>query len=343
MSDEQWLREGLADAVPQPPAVPDRAQAAERRARQRRRTTVLAAGGAAAAVAAVAVLTTTLGRGGEEVAPSGDPTASDTPAGVPACPPAPRPGREEPLDQPDPSAPDAVPDGATSARLCQGLGNPIDTPVDALVTDVDALAAVVNGLPTAPAEQMCTQELGPGYRIAFGYDDGSQFVVSGQLYGCRSVVVGSTTRTGADEPWDRFAELLRAQRDAAEPPAEPTLADDACTTSAPSSAVAGAEDLTVAALCIGEGDRARRADISPAELDQLLADVEANKGQGGTLRCGVDPPWPRIVGLSAWGDRITVYSACGTTWFLLDDTGGLSWTPGPEAEQLLEDLISRAR
>ena len=42
MTDEQWLREGLADAVPEPPTNPDRARSAERLARRRRRTTALA-------------------------------------------------------------------------------------------------------------------------------------------------------------------------------------------------------------------------------------------------------------------------------------------------------------
>ena len=61
MTDEQWLREGLADAVPEPPANPDRARSAERLARRRRRTTTLAVLGSAGAVAAVSVLGVSVG------------------------------------------------------------------------------------------------------------------------------------------------------------------------------------------------------------------------------------------------------------------------------------------
>ena len=56
MTDEQWLREGLADAVPDPPANPDRARSAERLAHRRRRTTALAVAGTVGAVAAVSAV-----------------------------------------------------------------------------------------------------------------------------------------------------------------------------------------------------------------------------------------------------------------------------------------------
>ena len=179
MSDEKWLRDGLADAVPEPPTNPDRARAAERLARRRRRTTALAVLGSAGAVAAAAVLTVTLTSGGDDPDDAVD-TASDGPAFVVDCPPIKleKGGTAEgsEIDAPDPAAPSAVPEGATSARLCQGPGTTFDVPADALVTGVDDLVAAVNDLDVAGEPEVCTMDLGPGYRIAFGYDDGSTFV-----------------------------------------------------------------------------------------------------------------------------------------------------------------------
>ena len=212
MSDEQWLREGLAGAVPPPPVNPERARAAERLARRRRRTTSLAVLGTAGAVAAVAVLTATLVAGGDDGKPDQQ-VASDPPPPV-ECPPIKvRNGTAEgsAIDQPDPDVPGAVPEGATSARLCQGPGTTFDVPEDALVTGVDGLVAEVNALPETGEPEVCTMDLGPGFRIAFGYDDGSTFVVSGQLYGCRTLVVGSGYRSDPEAAQAAFVTALASQ------------------------------------------------------------------------------------------------------------------------------------
>lgn len=214
MTDEQWLREGLADAVPPPPTNPDRARAAERLARRRRRTTALAVVGTAGAVAAAAVLTAVLASGGDD--PNRDDDVAADPAAVVECPPIKvRDGVAEgtAIDQPDPDAPADVPDGATSARLCQGPGTTFRVPDDALVDEgeVAGLVDEINALEEAPEHQMCTMDLGPGFRIAFGYDDGSTFVVSGQLYGCRTLVVGSGERADADAAQKAYVDLLEAK------------------------------------------------------------------------------------------------------------------------------------
>ena len=65
MTDENWLRDGLADAVPPPPASPDRAAGARAMARRARRTTVLAVGGAAASVLLAAGVVAVL-QGGQD-------------------------------------------------------------------------------------------------------------------------------------------------------------------------------------------------------------------------------------------------------------------------------------
>lgn len=160
------------------------------------------------ALAAVALTLTLAGCGdsGDDEAndPAGTPTSNAAP---PECPPEPEEGKPDPIDEPDPDAPDAVPSGATSARLCQGVGTPVDGADTLLTTDVADLVDAINGLKTTPKPEMCTADMGPGYRLVFGYPDGSTFVVSGKTYGCRELVVGSGYRTPAPKALKEFQRL----------------------------------------------------------------------------------------------------------------------------------------
>lgn len=344
MTDEQWLREGLADAVPEPPANPDRARSAERLARRRRRTTTLAVLGTAGAVAAVSVLGVTLLSGDDDPDSANDPT-SEAPAFVVECPPIEvdkggfAQGSE--LDQPDPGAADAVPQDATSARLCQGPGSAIDVPDEALVRGVDDLVAAVNGLVVAPEDQFCTQELGPGFRIAFGYDDRSTFVVSGQLYGCRTVVVGSTYRNGADAARAAVLDLLADQRQAeggSAGQAEPSAPSCSDTPTGTPSAKIG---FTAAILCIKDGLGTQLSvEIDPADLGLLLRDMTLNQSDA-QLRCAAPPPWPTIVGTLEDGSVITITSECATSFWRLPN--GRAWTPGKDAVAILDGLVEAAQ
>ncbi|PWN04656.1 hypothetical protein DJ010_03275 [Nocardioides silvaticus] len=345
MTDEQWLREGLADAVPEPPANPDRARSAERLARRRRRTTTLAVLGTAGAVAAVSVLGVTLLSGDDDPDSANDPT-SEAPAFVVECPPIEvdkggfAQGSE--LDQPDPGAADAVPQDATSARLCQGPGSAIDVPDEALVRGVDDLVAAVNGLVVAPEDQFCTQELGPGFRIAFGYDDRSTFVVSGQLYGCRTVVVGSTYRNGADAARAAVLDLLADQRQAEGgssengAPSAPT-----CSYDEPAQPADYEVAFTAAVLCIDDGNGTQlSSEIDAADLELLVADMKTNQTDG-VLRCGVEPPWPTIVGTDDTGTAIAIPSECGTAFWRLPN--GRAWAPSKDAVAILDGLVEAAQ
>ncbi|KAA1421211.1 hypothetical protein F0U44_02550 [Nocardioides humilatus] len=234
MTDENWLREGLADAVPEPPINPDRARGAERLARRRRRQATAGVLATVGAVAGVAVLSATLaaGDGGK----AGDRSVADAPPPV-TCPQTTADGGVvpmDPIDNPDPSLPDAVPAGASSARLCQGAGTTIEVPADALTTDLDGLADAINGLEGSGPPEVCTLDLGPGYRIVFGYGDGSTFVVSGQLYGCHTLVVGSGYRVdpeAAEQAFlDRLVQQQADQPDPTDPPdgdAGPVVCPDA--------------------------------------------------------------------------------------------------------------------
>ena len=168
--------------------------------------------GTAGAVAAAAVLTATLASGGDGT--DATDTASEGPAFVVECPPITvgKDGIAEGADEPDPDAPDAVPEGATSARLCQGVGTAFEVPEDPLVTGVDGLVAAINDQDVTGEPEVCTMDLGPGYRIAFGYDDSSTFVVSGQLYGCHTLVVGSGYRADPEAAQAAFLGLLAEQQ-----------------------------------------------------------------------------------------------------------------------------------
>jgi hypothetical protein len=341
MSDEKWLRDGLADAVPEPPANPDRAQAAESMARRRRRTTALAVVGTAGAVAAAAVLTATLASGGDDS--DAVDTASKGPAFVVECPPIKltKGGAEDTeIDQPDPSAPDAVPNGATSARLCQGPGMAFEVPEDALVTGVDDLVAAVNDLEVTGEPEVCTMDLGPGYRMAFGYDDGSTFVISGQLYGCRTLVVGSTYRADPEAAQAAFLELLAAQAETGDDASGGDAADEVSCADGTSAPGADLAALTTALLCIDDGSGTQvSAVIDPADLDLLLDDMATHQTTG-TLRCAAAPPYPFIVGADDSGARVTLPSECATSWWRLPN--GKAWTPGDDAIAILDRLVEEA-
>jgi hypothetical protein len=341
MSDEKWLRDGLANAVPEPPTNPDRARAAESRARRRRRTTALAVLGSAGAVAAAAVLAVVLSPGGD--GQDAVDTTSEGPAFVVECPPIKvfddGTAQESEIDQPDPGAPDSVPEGATSARLCQGPGTVFEFPPDVLVTDVDDLVAAVNDLEVTGEPAACTMELGPGYRMAFGYDDGSTFVISGRLYGCQTLVVGSGYRARPEAAQAAFLDLLEAQGSDSEPSDEADAPDLTCSDTA-STAGPDLADLTTAILCVDDGSGAKAsATIAANDLELLLDDMATNQSNS-VLRCALPPPHPTIVAADASGNRVLVPSECGAGFWRLPN--GKAWMPGDEAVAILDRLVSEA-
>lgn len=335
--DEQWLRDGLAAAVPDPPANPARAEAAAALAGRRRRTTVAVAG-AVAAVVVIAGLSAALG--------SGSGTDQGDPATVPTttCPAVPDLDDADPLHRPDPGAPATVPPGAVSARLCQGGGTAWDAPEDALVTDVEDLVEVVNGLEASEAPDFCPADLGRGYRIVFGYDDGREFVVSGRLAGCRDLVVGSGYRADGVAPWEAFIDLLREQRDELTPPpgleADPVDLDCATNDGADApvtSPVADPGTMTTAVICLRSWDyrNVRSAPIPAADLRTLMSDLRANTGPFVAVDCLQAGPRVSVRGVTGWGDAIEIHNDCG--YYQLEDG---SWKPGPEARRLLDALLT---
>ena len=273
--------------------------------------------------------------------------ASDGPVFVVDCPPIKleKGGTAEgsAIDAPDPAAPSTVPEGATSARLCQGPGTTFDVPADALVTGVDDLVAAVNDLEVTGEHQMCTMDLGPGYRIAFGYDDESSFVISGQLYGCHTLVVGSTYRADPEAAQAAFLELLAAQQaadggssDEADGP-DLVCADAVFTPGAE----ADLSDLTSAILCIDDGSGSQlSAEIDPADLDFLVDDMATHQSTG-VLRCAAAPPYPTIIAADGAGTVLAIPSECATSFWRLPN--GMVWMPSQEAVAILDQLVSEAR
>lgn len=345
-NDEKWLRDGLADAVPDAPAVPGRADGARTRARRARRTTTAVAGGVAASVLLVAGVVAVLGGGDPDGRPDGGDVANDGPVSpydAPECPAA-------PVDTRTQTGPDHVPDGASSVRLCGGNEIAIDAPKDALVTGVDEVAAAINGLDTASPDLACTMELGPAYQLVFGYPDGSTTVASGELYGCRPVIVNGVERTGADEPWDTFIELLRTQREQHDPPAPvdaSTIDCPAATDITGVQTVGRAQDLAVAVYCAepvrGSGGWIR-AEIPATDLTTLVADIRANTEENaGYVDCKVDPPLPALIGFTAWGDRIELRAECTNGFFVVDVPTHAVWWPSAGATAILERLFGEAR
>lgn len=325
--DDQWLRDGLAAAVPTPPEAADRARNATVKARRGRQARVAGVLGVAAVVIAGAVAWNAGGDGSDRVADPAGPTTT-------TCPPDPA---DVESSKATGVAGDGLPLGATSARLCLGAGIPFDVPLDPLVTDVDDLTETINDLEAYPAsgpDQACTLELGTGYQIVFGYPDGSTILVSGQPYGCASVVIGTDDyRAEPVIPRDRFVALLRKQRDAAEPPATAPTSDLHCQGALSMSPVGRAADITEAVYCAdGPGPA---IPIPVEDLAVLVADMQTSGPIGNTTACFTPG---RLVGQTAWGDTVQTSALCGgDRWAMEDD---LAWSVSPASKAILDRLAS---
>lgn len=279
-----------------------------------------------------------------DAGPSGSPTdgtevtdaSSDPPidqADAVTCPDA--------VVEPDPGLPDAVPAGATSVRLCAGGDDEVTAPEDALVTDVPAVVAAVNG--QRVTGRSCADLKLPTYQLAFGYPDGSTFVVAGRFTGCGELLVGSGRRAQAGPPLRAFIDRLLQQRESATPPDR--AGQDSLDCAQPREdrtwPLGDPTGLTVAVVCSGDPEhpgRARQVRVPSADL-ATLADSMARTVETGGAFC---PPrvsryW--IVGRNAWGDPVTLDDGC-IGLAVRDDR---DWVPRGPARALLTDLVAQAR
>ena len=271
------------------------------------------------------------------------------PVSVAACPAGPG----VPLDAEAPSgAPGTVPPGATSARLCLGSGTSFHEPTDALITDVDALADVVDDLDPVDRGRGCTLDLGIGYRLVFGYPEGTAADVTGRLYGCREVTVGDVDLAGADRPWNAFLDALREQRTTTTPPRHvgaPTCRAPRGRQRALISPVALPSEMTEATLCVLAPRTSKvthRSRIKKVELRILLADRATGSDEvvPSDADCARDPRTFVLRGVTAWGDRVEMAGSCGSVIDPGRLTGGGTtyWHPGPEARAILDRLYDHA-
>lgn len=246
--------------------------------------------------------------------------------------------------QPDPGLPDEVPEGATSVRLCDGGADRVTPPADALTTDVASAVTAVND--QRSVSRGCVDRQLPTYQLAFGYPDGSRFVVAGRFTGCAELLVGSGRRAKAGPPLRTFVDLLQAQRTTLTPPDRmfgPASLDCAQPEEEWTWPLGDPTGLTVAVLCVGQPERpgaARRATIPPGDLEVLVESMRTDTTEADELfGCPVLPRTQHwIVGANAWGDPITMTRTCLGLGFGPDR----EWRPRGEAREIVRRLVENA-
>lgn len=314
MSDERWLRERLARAVPDPPVDRDRAPAARRR--HARAARVRAAGLAAASVIVIVVVAVAvpvvLGRGGgtPPTASSSDSASSPTTSAgpIPTCP-------AKPIRTGDTGF-GSIPQGAYAVRLCQGPGTKIGVPRDALTSGIPELIDVIDALPIGIRSTTCPTSIGPGFALVFSYLGRTRTVI-GQEYGCEVMQVGSTKRPGAPTVLRRFAQALTTQRSTEAAPGSdvrPTCAADR-----PDSAVADPTQMVRAVVCFEPSNGMYPRPIDSADLQIVLANYRTASTPPGA-RSACPGPVEIVNGVTAWGDRVSIVIDCGR----YDDGGRVS-------------------
>jgi hypothetical protein len=356
MRDEHELRELLGAVVPEAPVAPGRAAGAKGYAARARRRRAVAFTASAGVVVAVVVSVPFIVRGAMDDAGDGRPglaPATQIPAFVASdvpCPPTP--GRDDP-----PLAltgPGTVADGAAAVRLCDPRGLFGQPPLDALVTDADAVARAVNDLPVADECTILPADLGSTWLLQFTYPDGQTQHVRGQSHGCGGVTVGQVIRGGRDDstrPLRMFQRLLWEQRSATELPAAEVpgpRCDDRDFEHGPGLTIMPLEEpltATEARLCWSFETESQQpvlgARIAPADVAVLLADLNQRRPVGEITEdeC-VDPEQPhyRIVGVNAWGDRFELDGYCGV--FDLSGSNSDIWRPDAASQTILDRLVA---
>lgn len=305
----------------------------------RRVLTMIAVTAATAAVAACGTVT--------HATP---PPAGTEPPGCPAT----------SIDPPSPTGDDELPEGAYAVRLCPGPGTGMAATRDALVENVDKVVDAVNSLDPAATNAVCTSEIGPGYALVFGYYENGRVTtrtITGELYSCGTVRVGTGTFHDPDKPLDAYVRLLTAQRQQRTPPAEVTAGWTPCGPGhrlAPGSVLGRPADAVRVAVCV-PGPRPHPAELSKADLSTLLADLrqahfERYSGKrvralprAVSLRCS--PMWD-VLGVTAWGDPVRLPVRCDGR------DGPLSWERdgdhimlapmSPEAQRIVLRYVAAA-
>ncbi len=259
------------------------------------------------------------------------------------------PGHPTAAATPHPSG--QVPSGAVLARLCPLTGSGSgewSAPGDALTSNVDAVAAVFNTLPSARV-MSCPPPLGAhAFTVTFQYADGRLVRLSGQDDGCNYVrLTGSAGlgRAGADRVLHAFLTQLAAQRAMLSPPAASPVADLTCPTT-----LTGARpsilldprhlDLTSAVLCTypkGLPGQSQRATLTDGQVQAVDRDWTAGASQAiPAIGCLGPTPKTAILGVDRWGDRVWLAWDCVTYNYGFDGSVILGWSPSPPVQRMLD-------
>jgi hypothetical protein len=192
---------------------------------------------------------------------------------------------------------------------------PFVAPADLLVTDPGRVAETVNAQPVVDpsVDTPCSLELGPAYQLVFSYRDGSTAVASGQLYGCRPLFVGDTTRSGADAPWDTFLSLLREQRRHSTPAATLDAGTPSCETAYAlgPTPIGGPDEIVAGRFCALVGNRWVEAPARPGDIEAIVGDFRAAEPMRTASVACLDRRQWTVVGVTAWADLAKLQSECG--------------------------------
>lgn len=336
---ERRLGVALRKTVPDAPSVPDRADRAEQRGRRRRRRMTMGAAAAAAVAVGVVTVGAALPRLGGESAPTPTPPNQTETLECPLARSDPR-GTELTPRQSPPLGP-----GFVAARICpgqQGMAN-VDLPQDVVRTDLTVLARAIDGAPErrdSPGS-FCSADLGVGWSLRLGYDDGTERTIDGANFGCRLLVGAGPTRSNPAQVYDVFLDLVRRQRRTEQ---SPGVSDEALRCGNETSPLARAVDVERARLCWRAWDAPKSpwssAVLTREQVDRIRTDLgdPANRAEADYRNCPEDHLTFKLVGETAWRDVTTISGECGIFNTTNHSSGVRRLTP---AVQALLDRLTR--
>lgn len=301
-TDEQWLRDLLASAVPDAPPAPDRAGTARARsaraARKRAGTTVVAA--VAVVVALSAVVPLAIADHTASAPPAATSSQTASPARIASLPCPRRIGSDHGGDK--------LPPGAVAMRLCGHLfwtGAP--APHDTLTQGVDTVLATLRGLPVA---SQCMSHGGPAglprYTLLVEYGDGSARRVELDFSACTSVRIGAATYADAEKPYQAYLDALAAQRRTETPP--PTPGPAGCKPEyAHKSDIGNPSEMVAADFCVWThgGHRIVGDPVAPEQLQTILQSWTTSSGRETPKGASCGRRW-MLAGVTAWGDPVQI-------------------------------------
>ncbi len=236
----------------------------------------------------------------------------------------------------DEAASESPPTDAVSVSLCDHSfdGGQLSGPPDALVDNIDQFIAAFDELEPASDDMACTQEMGPAYDLVFTEADGTTTVVSGELYGCRTV----GDRLGADTYLDQFTDLLLEQR-ADRGPWKGQVEPASCDTWSWIVATPEAADRT-AMVCLPNNDGTFvEVPVEDEDLATLRADLSAHTAPASDHDRGCSDRVILVLA-SSYGDQVAIEITCGVGEWQTGVRGGqtLQWELSSQSREIIQRL-----